>query len=93
MHPYGLKEELVWLRAQGVSFGKISLELNVPKATLVMWANERNWQIAITAQQIREKLNEPPVPMEGILKRNVSKGPCQRFRLFGFYVGFLTDYG
>lgn len=56
MYPPAAKEELIWLRAQGVSFGKISLELNVPKSTLVMWANESNWRISQLAEEIRNAL-------------------------------------
>lgn len=46
MHELSLKDEFMWLRARGMSFGQISQKLNVPKSTLVMWGNENNWEIA-----------------------------------------------
>lgn len=53
MHASALKDDFMWLRAQGMSFGKIAAQLNVPKSTLVMWSNENNDEIARFARIIK----------------------------------------
>lgn len=50
MYAPNIKDDFMWLRAAGISFGKIAQKLNVPKSTLVMWSNDNNYEIARLAR-------------------------------------------
>lgn len=55
MHDRYLQDQFVELRAQGISFGRIAGKLGVPKATLVLWSQQRQLDI----QSARAAMENP----------------------------------
>ena len=52
------KNEFITLRAEGLSFDKISKKLNIPKLTLVRWAREKQHEIEALKEFAFEALME-----------------------------------
>ena len=53
-----IKEKFIQLRAQGLSYSKISQELNTSKATLISWAKDLELEIQNAVQLEKDDLLE-----------------------------------
>jgi len=58
MYDDKVKEKFIFLRARGMSYGKIAKELGVSKAALVNWNNEFKEDISTQHREYKNELRE-----------------------------------